>query len=231
MSFLLPKLTSKKEVDQAIKSTAEKVLVLRFGRDEDPVCLQLDDILSKTSSDLSKMAAIYLVDVDQTPVYTHYFDISYIPSTVFFFNGQHMKVDYGRLLGTHSKPPTARRPNTQALLPQPLLVYGFCPVPLSWYLQLLVAAESSTSIFCLEILKIPIPACNATESSITSSLMLENFPEISTIKQEVRPPKTPTGSSSRRPSMVPKMPIKLSQGDSQNSVTKKQTLFHFLGLL
>ncbi|XP_055222435.1 thioredoxin-like protein 4B isoform X4 [Gorilla gorilla gorilla] len=95
MSFLLPKLTSKKEVDQAIKSTAEKVLVLRFGRDEDPVCLQLDDILSKTSSDLSKMAAIYLVDVDQTAVYTQYFDISYIPSTVFFFNGQHMKVDYG----------------------------------------------------------------------------------------------------------------------------------------
>ncbi|XP_059006747.1 thioredoxin-like protein 4B isoform X1 [Mustela lutreola] len=95
MSFLLPKLTSKKEVDQAIQSTAEKVLVLRFGRDEDPVCLQLDDILSKTSSDLSKMAAIYLVDVDRTPVYTHYFDISYIPSTVFFFNGQHMKVDYG----------------------------------------------------------------------------------------------------------------------------------------
>ena len=46
MSFLLPKLTSKKEVDQAIKSTAEKVLVLRFGRDEDPVCLQLDDIVS-----------------------------------------------------------------------------------------------------------------------------------------------------------------------------------------
>lgn len=51
--------------------------------------------LSKTSADLSKMASIYLVDVDHTPVYTQYFDISYIPSTVFFFNGQHMKVDYG----------------------------------------------------------------------------------------------------------------------------------------
>uniref|UniRef100_A0A8C8UE51 Thioredoxin-like protein 4B n=1 Tax=Peromyscus maniculatus bairdii TaxID=230844 RepID=A0A8C8UE51_PERMB len=58
MSFLLPKLTSKKEVDQAIKSTAEKVLVLRFGRDEDPVCLQLDDTLSKTSAKLSKMTKI-----------------------------------------------------------------------------------------------------------------------------------------------------------------------------
>uniref|UniRef100_A0A8C6ID42 Uncharacterized protein n=1 Tax=Mus spicilegus TaxID=10103 RepID=A0A8C6ID42_MUSSI len=55
MSFLLPKLTSKKEVDQAIESTAEKVLALRFGRGGDPVCLQLDDIPSKTSADLSKM--------------------------------------------------------------------------------------------------------------------------------------------------------------------------------
>lgn len=45
MSFLLPKLTCKKEVDQAIKSVAEKVLVLRFGRDDDAVCLQLDDIV------------------------------------------------------------------------------------------------------------------------------------------------------------------------------------------
>uniref|UniRef100_A0A8V0XTS8 Thioredoxin like 4B n=1 Tax=Gallus gallus TaxID=9031 RepID=A0A8V0XTS8_CHICK len=95
MSFLLPKLSCKKEVDQAIKSVAEKVLVLRFGRDNDAVCLQLDDILAKTAHDLSKMAVIYLVDVNKVPVYTQYFDISYIPSTVFFFNGQHMKVDYG----------------------------------------------------------------------------------------------------------------------------------------
>nr|XP_046246372.1 thioredoxin-like protein 4B isoform X2 [Scatophagus argus] len=51
--------------------------------------------LSKTAHDLSNMASIYIVDVDKAPVYTRYFDISYIPSTVFFFNGQHMKVDYG----------------------------------------------------------------------------------------------------------------------------------------
>ncbi|XP_020383646.1 thioredoxin-like protein 4B [Rhincodon typus] len=95
MSFLLPKLQTKKDVDHIIKTVAERVLVLRFGRDQDPVCLQLDEILSKTAHDLSKMAAIYLVDVDSVPIYTRYFDISYIPSTVFFFNGQHMKVDYG----------------------------------------------------------------------------------------------------------------------------------------
>ena len=130
MSLFLPKLSCKKDIDEVIKGVAEKVLVLRFGRDEDSVCLQLDEIvshflnqwtvsdlnkhtiksflslsicfvvfflcqLSKTAHDLSNMASIYVVDVDKAPIYTRYFDISYIPSTVFFFNGQHMKVDYG----------------------------------------------------------------------------------------------------------------------------------------
>ncbi len=46
MSFLLPKLSSKKALDEAIKTTEDLVLVLRFGRDTDSTCLQLDDIVS-----------------------------------------------------------------------------------------------------------------------------------------------------------------------------------------
>uniref|UniRef100_A0A3P8V2I9 Thioredoxin-like 4B n=1 Tax=Cynoglossus semilaevis TaxID=244447 RepID=A0A3P8V2I9_CYNSE len=74
MSLFLPKLTCKKDIDEVIKGVAEKVVVLRFGRDEDSVCLQLDEILSKSAHDLSNMASIYIVDVDKAP---------------------HMKVDYG----------------------------------------------------------------------------------------------------------------------------------------
>lgn len=47
MSLFLPKLASKRDVDEAIKSVAEKVLVLRFGRDEDSLCLQIDEIVSR----------------------------------------------------------------------------------------------------------------------------------------------------------------------------------------
>ena len=46
MSYLLPRLTTKVEVDQAIKGTEELVLVLRFGRETDLVCMQLDEIVS-----------------------------------------------------------------------------------------------------------------------------------------------------------------------------------------
>ena len=43
--YLLKCLQSKKEVDKAIRGCEDKVLVLRFGRETDPICLQLDDIV------------------------------------------------------------------------------------------------------------------------------------------------------------------------------------------
>ncbi|ELU12404.1 hypothetical protein CAPTEDRAFT_153090 [Capitella teleta] len=95
MSFLLKKLTSKAEVDDVIRSTEDLVLVLRFGRDDDSACLQMDNVMSKAEADLAQMARIFLIDVDLISVYAQYFDISLIPATVFFFNAQHIKVDWG----------------------------------------------------------------------------------------------------------------------------------------
>ncbi|CAI8008737.1 Thioredoxin-like protein 4B [Geodia barretti] len=94
MAYVLPRLLTKKDVDSAIKSTVDKVLVLRFGRETDAVCLQLDEILAKNQMKVSKMADMFIVDVDAVPVYTSYFDITLIPATIFFFNGQHIKVDW-----------------------------------------------------------------------------------------------------------------------------------------
>ncbi|KAJ1391888.1 Thioredoxin-like superfamily [Sesbania bispinosa] len=97
MSYMLTTLSKKIEVDSIIKDTIDKVLVLRFGRASDPVCLQLDQILSKAAREVSKFATVALVDVDSQDiqVYVKYFDITLIPSTVFFFNAHHMKMDSG----------------------------------------------------------------------------------------------------------------------------------------
>ncbi|KAG9297121.1 hypothetical protein G9A89_019402 [Geosiphon pyriformis] len=93
--FLLPTLTTKSEIDAIIRNTEELVVVLRFGRANDVVCLELDHVLSKAAPELARMAVIYTVEVDTVPDYIRYFDISLIPATIFFFNAQHMKVDYG----------------------------------------------------------------------------------------------------------------------------------------
>ncbi len=46
MSYLsLECLSSKKAVDSAIKGCEDKVLVLRFGRADDPMCMQLDNMV------------------------------------------------------------------------------------------------------------------------------------------------------------------------------------------
>ncbi|GAB2214535.1 hypothetical protein Droror1_Dr00018886 [Drosera rotundifolia] len=97
MSYLLRTLTRKAEVDSMIRDTIDKVLVLRFGRSTDAVCLQLDDILSKSARDVSKFASVALVDIDSEDiqVYVKYFDVTLIPSTIFFFNAHHMKMDSG----------------------------------------------------------------------------------------------------------------------------------------
>ena len=57
-SHLLPHLDTKLDIDNVIRHTEELVLVLRFGRDEDPVCMQLDHIVSSKNIVMSYVFAM-----------------------------------------------------------------------------------------------------------------------------------------------------------------------------
>ncbi|KAE8781839.1 Thioredoxin-like protein 4B [Hordeum vulgare] len=67
-SVVLTTLRRKREVDAAIRDTLGKVLVLQFGRASHSVCLQLDDVLAKSSWDISKFARVALVDMDSEEI-------------------------------------------------------------------------------------------------------------------------------------------------------------------
>ena len=50
MSIFLPKLSTKSAIDDVIKTTEDVVLVLRFGRETDTSCMQLDEIVNASYS-------------------------------------------------------------------------------------------------------------------------------------------------------------------------------------
>jgi hypothetical protein len=61
MSYLLPHLHSGWAVDQAILSEQDRIVIIRFGRDWTPECMQMDEILARIAEKVKNMAVIYLV--------------------------------------------------------------------------------------------------------------------------------------------------------------------------
>ena len=48
MSYMLQHLTNGWQVDQAIMSEEERVIVIRFGHDWDPTCMAMDEVRTHT---------------------------------------------------------------------------------------------------------------------------------------------------------------------------------------
>ena len=95
MSYLLPHLTSGWAVDQAILSEEARVVVLRFGHDYDPVCMQNDEVMYSIAELVKNYAVIYLVDTHEVPDFNTMYEL-YDPCTVmFFYRNKHIMIDLG----------------------------------------------------------------------------------------------------------------------------------------
>ena len=71
MSFCLPHLDSAWSVDQAIQTEEERVVILRFGEDDDDTCMLMDECLFTVAEKIKKFAVIYLVDYIEVKEFIH----------------------------------------------------------------------------------------------------------------------------------------------------------------
>ena len=83
MSYLLPHLDSGWAVDQAILAEEDRLVVLRFGHDYDPTCMQMDEVLYAIAELVKNYSVIYLVDTTEVPDFNTMYEL-YDPCTVMF---------------------------------------------------------------------------------------------------------------------------------------------------
>ncbi len=84
MSYLLPHLRSGYAVDQSILSEEDRVVIIRFGHDWEPNCMQMDEVLASVSDQIKNFAVIYLVDITEVPDFNTMYEL-YDPCTIMFF--------------------------------------------------------------------------------------------------------------------------------------------------
>lgn len=85
MAYLLPHLHSGWEVDQAIVHEEDRVVVIRFGRDQDRTCMLQDQILASIAEKVKNFAVIYLVDIDEVPDFNAMYELYDDCTTMFFY--------------------------------------------------------------------------------------------------------------------------------------------------
>eukprot|EP00037_Helgoeca_nana_P006439 m.59317 g.59317 ORF g.59317 m.59317 type:complete len:143 (-) comp17324_c0_seq4:1136-1564(-) len=95
MAYMLPHLTNGWQVDQAILSEEERVVVIRFGHDWDSECMKMDETLYGITDKIKNFGAVYLVDISKVPDFNKMYEL-YDPCTImFFYRNKHMMIDLG----------------------------------------------------------------------------------------------------------------------------------------
>ncbi|KAG2182066.1 hypothetical protein INT43_006993 [Umbelopsis isabellina] len=95
MFYFLPHLSNGWQVDQAILTEEERVVILRFGHDWDPTCMKMDETLYGVAEKVTNFAVIYLVDITEVPDYNKMYEL-YDPCTVmFFYRNKQIMIDLG----------------------------------------------------------------------------------------------------------------------------------------
>jgi DIM1 family U5 snRNP protein len=92
---MLAHLESGWAVDQAILSEEDRVVVIRFGHDDNKTCRIMDEVLYALSEDVRNFAVVYLVDISLVPDFNEMYELYDECTIMFFFRNKHIMVDFG----------------------------------------------------------------------------------------------------------------------------------------
>lgn len=71
------------------------MVVIRFGRDTDRICIRIDECLFKAAEKMRNFAVVYLVDIDEVKDFTIMYELYDPCSVMFFYRNRHIMVDFG----------------------------------------------------------------------------------------------------------------------------------------
>ena len=97
-SVFLPHLRTGWHVDQAILSEDDRLVIVRFGREEEKDCMIIDEVLFQISEKIKNFAVIYLCNIDRVPDFNTMYELDNPgePFTImFFYRNKHMMCDFG----------------------------------------------------------------------------------------------------------------------------------------
>jgi len=73
----------------------ENLVVIRFGRDTDPECMKMDEILFKVAERVKQWVSVYVVDLDEVPDFNKMYELYDPCTTMIFYRNKHMMIDLG----------------------------------------------------------------------------------------------------------------------------------------
>jgi DIM1 family U5 snRNP protein len=84
-TVVIPHLKSGWHVDQAIVTEDERLVVIRFGRDQNEDCMVQDEVLYQVAERVKNFAVIYVCDLDEVPDFNTMYGESCLPSPILLF--------------------------------------------------------------------------------------------------------------------------------------------------
>lgn len=79
----------------AISTEPDRVVVVRFGSDHDPTCMEMDEILGKSTNLMRNFAVVYTVDKGRVPDFNIMYELTDPCTVMFFYRNKHILVDAG----------------------------------------------------------------------------------------------------------------------------------------